>query len=465
MSHEQVLRLDTVPGEILDGICDYLDKKGLKALRLSTKIISAVATTHLAKDYMAILCSLMTRRSLEKLAEICAHPDFGPHVCKVHLTSGRVHPREIRALAERVEDMQRRIPLPTSAQVKRARAKMQDAMDRSTNEYELETSGAAVALLSRAFASLRSYKKPVILDISDFEVSQWDSITLFLDKYNHFHGEPELCFKSTMDPCLQAIYNTDMQFDELELTVDSLPIDPDESGYNTVNLRWEKLKLFSSLKSMSLDLNHTFNNAGTQATGNILSHACSLERFIYRQGCGDLNRDEWLTPEQQPTLLNHSQFADADLVLESVNSSGLKSLWLEYTPVSYRTLIQVLEKHADTLTDLRIAHTCLRDGNWAEVFSLVKETCRFVTHIDIQNLSQARPDMRDYEYRPLVLPVEWTMGTYNERAGVNEALEKLILAPSLETLDMMDRSTRVHTVDFNPNFLEESSDDEMVFIG
>jgi hypothetical protein len=464
MSHDQILGLDTVPGEILDGICDHLDKKGLKTLRLSTKRLSSVATTHLAKVYMTNLCSLMTRRSLERLAEICAHPQFGPHVCKVHLTSGRVHPREIRALAERVEDMQRRLPPPTSAQVKRARAKMQDAMDRSTNEYELESSGDAVALLSRAFTSLRSYQTPVILDISDFEVSQWESVTLFLDKYNHFHGEPELCFKSTMEPCLQAIFNTKMQFDELELTVDSLPIDPDEIGYNTVNMRSEDLKLFSSLKSVSLDFNHTFNDAGTRSTGNILSHACSLENLTYRQGCGDLSRENWLTPEQQPNLLNNSQFERADLVLGSLSSSGLKTLWLEYTPISYQILLQVLEKHADTLTDLRIAHTCLRDGTWAEVFSSVKKTCRFLNRLVAEDLSQARPDVRDHEYRPLVLPTEWTLDTYG-RARVEEALEKLIVAPSLETLDMMDRSTRVHNIDFNHTIIEESSDEEMEFIG
>jgi RAB protein geranylgeranyltransferase component A len=69
MSYEQVLRLDTVPGEILDGICDFLDKKELKAFRLSNRRISDVATTHLAKVYMTNLCSLMTRRSLEKLAK------------------------------------------------------------------------------------------------------------------------------------------------------------------------------------------------------------------------------------------------------------------------------------------------------------------------------------------------------------------------------------------------------------
>jgi hypothetical protein len=189
-----------------------------------------------------------------------------------------------------------------------------------------------------------------------------------------------------------------------------------------------------------------------------------LENLTYRQGCGDLSRDNWLTPEQQPHLLNNSQFERADLVLGSLSSSGLKTLWLEYTPISYQILLQVLEKHADTLTDLRIAHTCLRDGTWAEVFSSVKKTCRFLNRLVAEDLSQARPDVRDHEYRPLVLPTEWTLDTYG-RARVEEALEKLLVAPSLETLDMMDRSTRVHNIDFNHTIIEESSDDEMEFVG
>lgn len=465
MSHQQEVRLDTVPGEILDEICDCLNKKELKALRLSSKRISSIATAHLAKDYMFNLCSLMTRRSLGKLAEICAHPQFGPHVRKVHLSSGRVHPREMRALIERVEDMQRRIPPPTSAQVKRAKAKMQDAMNRSTKEYELEASGDAVALLSRAFSSLRTYKTPIILDISDFEVSQWDPVTLFLDKYNHFHGEPELCFKSTMEPCLRAIFDSKMQFDELELTVDTLPIDPDERGYNTTEMRSEDLEMFSSLRTVSLDLNNTFDDAGTRSTGHILSYARSLEHLVYRQGCADLNREDWLTPEQQPVLLNNRQFERADTVLGSVQSSGLKSLCLEYTPISYPVIVQILVKHADTLTDLRIAHSCLRDGTWAEVFLLIKKTCRFVTQLEVENLSQAKPDLRDHEYRPLLLSEDWTFMTSDGRAEVHEALERLVLAPSLEILDITDRRMRVQNIEVNPNTNAiEVSDDEMEFV-
>lgn len=449
MSYQQTLRLDSLPGEILDGICDYLNKKELKAFRSCTKRISSVATTHLAKDYMFNLCSLMTRRSLEKLAEICAHPQFGPHVRKVHLSSGRVHPREMRALIERVEDMQRRIPAPTSAQVKRAKAKMQDAMNRSTKEYELEASGDAVALLCRAFASLCSYQTPIILDISDFEVPRWDPVTLLLDRYNHFHGEPELCFKSTMEPCLQAIFRTKMQFAELELTVDALSIDPDERGYSTRDMDPQDLGLLSSLKSVSLDMNNTFDDAGTLSTGHILSYTHQLEDLTYRQGCDDLNRDDWLTPEQQPELLRSRQFERADIVLGSVKTNRLKSLWLEYTPISYHVLVQLLERHADTLITVHIAHTCLRDGTWAEVFSLLQKTCRFVTNLDAINLSQARPDLRDGDYRPLLLPEAWTLESNNGRAGVNECLEKLILAPSLEVLDIMDRRLRSQAMDIS----------------
>ncbi|THZ12196.1 hypothetical protein D6C90_10409, partial [Aureobasidium pullulans] len=354
MSQHSVLRLDTIPGEIIDVICDELGKKDLKALRLSNKRISSVATTHLAKAYMFNLCSLMTRRSLGKLAEICAHPDFGPHVRKVHLSSGRVHPREMRALIERVEDMQRRIPPPTSAQVKRAKAKMQDAMNRSSKEYELETSGDAVTLLAQAFASLRGYQTPVILDISDFEVPRWDPVTLFLDKYNHFHGEPELCFKSTMEPCLEAIFRTKMRFAELELTVDAFSIDPDERGFDTQEMNLEDLELLSSLNSISFDLVNTFDEAGTRSAGHVLSYARSLESLTYRQGCDDLDATEW-PPLHQPQSITNRQFGIADTILSSVKSTGLKSLWLEYTPISFQTLVDLLEKHADTLTSLYIS--------------------------------------------------------------------------------------------------------------
>ncbi|KAI5212380.1 hypothetical protein E4T38_00522 [Aureobasidium subglaciale] len=437
MSSQFTLQLDTLPGEVIDGICDHLNKKELKALRLSTKRISAIATTHLAKEYMFNLCSLMTRRSLEKLAEICAHPQFGPHVRKVHLSSGRVHPREMRALIERVEDMQRRIPPPTSAQVKRAKAKMQDAMNRSSKEYELEVSGDAVSILSRAFAALRTYQTPIILDISDFEVP----------RYNHFHGEPELCFKSTMEPCLEAIFRTKMQFAELELTVDALSIDPEERGYDTHTMRSEGLELLASLKSVALDFNNTFDAAGTKSTAHILSYANALENFTYRQGCDDLNRDDWFSPQQQLKLLTNNQFAVSDAILESVKSAKLTALWIEYAPLSYDTIVQVMEMHADTLTSIRIAHTCLRDGNWSDLFSNIKKNCRFLTQLDIENLSQARPDRKEGDYRPLILPEEWNLGLSGSRAEVEETLEKLVNAPSLEVLELEDRRMRIQMND------------------
>ncbi|THV92396.1 hypothetical protein D6D00_07346 [Aureobasidium pullulans] len=438
MPQHSMLRLDTIPGEIIDVICDELGKKDLKTLRLSNKRISSVATTHLAKAYMFNLCSLMTRRSLEKLAEICAHPDFGPHVRKVHLSSGRVHPREMRALIERVEDMQRRIPPPTSAQVKRAKAKMQDAMNRSSKEYELETSGDAVTLLAQAFASLRGYQTPVILDISDFEVPRWDPVTLFLDKYNHFHGEPELCFKSTMEPCLEAIFRTKMRFAELELTVDAFSIDPDERGFDTQEMNLEDLELLSSLNSISFDLVNTFDEAGTRSAGHVLSYARSLESLTYRQGCDDLDATEW-PPLHQPQSITNRQFGIADTILSSVKSTGLKSLWLEYTPISFQTLVDLLEKHADTLTSLYISSVCLRDGSWAEVFSKIKKNGRFVIELDTGNLSQARSELRGGDYQPLSLPREWTLDPSSGRSEVEESLHKLTNAPSLEVLNMIER--------------------------
>ncbi|TIA67823.1 hypothetical protein D6C76_08476 [Aureobasidium pullulans] len=421
MPQHSMLRLDTIPGEIIDVICDELGKKDLKTLRLSNKRISSVATTHLAKAYMFNLCSLMTRRSLEKLAEICAHPDFGHHVRKVHLSSGRVHPREMRVLIERVEDMQRRIPPPTSS-----------------NEYELETSGDAVTLLGQAFASLRGYQTPVILDVSDFEVPRWDPVTLFLDKYNHFHGEPELCFKSTMEPCLEAIFRTKMRFAELELTVDAFSIDPDERGFDTQEMNPEDLELLSSLNSISLDLVNTFDEAGTRSAGHVLSYARSLESLTYRQGCDDLDATEW-PPLHQPQSITNRQFGIADTILSSVKSTGLKSLWLEYTPISFQTLVDLLEKHADTLTSLYISSVCLRDGSWAEVFSKIKKSCRFVIELDTGSLSQARSELREDDYQPLALPKEWTLDPSSGRSEVEESLDKLTNAPSLEVLNMIER--------------------------
>ncbi|KAG9850763.1 hypothetical protein KCU68_g4358, partial [Aureobasidium melanogenum] len=240
-----------------------------------------------------------------------------------------------------------------------------------------------------------------------------------------------------------------MQFAELELTVDALSIDPDERGYNTKDMNPEDLELLSSLKSVSLDMNNTFDDAGTLSTGHILSYTHQLEDLTYRQGCDDLNRDDWLTPDQQPELLRNRQFERADIVLGTVKSNSLKSLWLEYTPISFHVLAQLLERHADTLTTIHIAHTCLRDGTWAEIFSLVHKTCRFITNLDAINLSQARPDLREGDYRPLLLPEELALESSDGRAGVNEVLEKLILAPSLEVLDIMDRRLRSQHVDIS----------------
>lgn len=120
---------------------------------------------------------LFTHHSLELLGKICAHPVIGCSIRNLHLVCGRVSPEHIRDLIDSWKEIGID-PEEEVEDVRTARRKIYECMDRSNREFQLEMSGEAAGLLTNAFKSLKLQNTPVTLDISEREIPEDGDIWL-----------------------------------------------------------------------------------------------------------------------------------------------------------------------------------------------------------------------------------------------------------------------------------------------
>lgn len=169
--------LEDLPNEIVARVCDCAPKTTLMNLRLANHRPSGFATSSLARNYMFNISVLFTHHSLELLGKICAHPVFGSSIRKLHLVCGRVSPEHIRDLIDSWKEIGID-PEEGVEDVRTARRKIQECMNRSNREYQLEMSGEAAGLLTNAFESLKKHNTSVTLDISEREIPEDGDIWL-----------------------------------------------------------------------------------------------------------------------------------------------------------------------------------------------------------------------------------------------------------------------------------------------
>ena len=151
------MSLAALPSELVAMICDDTNKRALLALRLTNRRISALATTNFTKRVVDSFAVLMTAQSL--LVAICEHPVFGPAVRMIHVAFSRVHEDRVTWFEEernwliKVNDT-----TDTIDGISKMHHKLQCCKRRRKAEVELQKSGKAVELLTRAFAALETYR-------------------------------------------------------------------------------------------------------------------------------------------------------------------------------------------------------------------------------------------------------------------------------------------------------------------
>ncbi|KAI5196776.1 hypothetical protein E4T39_07638 [Aureobasidium subglaciale] len=232
------MRLEAFPNEIIAIICDQAEKEQLLNLRLANKHISFFATWKFARSYLHTVCALMTPHSLGLLGNICSNPAIGPHVKRIHISSGRVAPSILKKLARNVSIASRVTAMVPQQQVavdihRAATSKLNRMMERSTAEYRLANNpDEATALMVHVFGALKMFDRGITLCVYG-DHAMHGRVLLGSKDVKLSEVDCDLCLKTTVEPCLKAIASTRYTLAGLSLDLASRFTDPSERFFLT----------------------------------------------------------------------------------------------------------------------------------------------------------------------------------------------------------------------------------------
>ncbi|KAH0362927.1 hypothetical protein KCU65_g7732, partial [Aureobasidium melanogenum] len=416
------MSLAYLPNELLAMICDYSDKHALKALRLTNRRISIQATTELAKRFKGHLAVLMTTQSLESLIALCEHPVFGPAVSKIHVTFSRVHQERVAYLEAKRNWL---IKTRTIDEYSRVHHKLRCCKRRAKNEAELQKSGKAVELLTRAFSALQPYRTFVELMICSDHIRFYDKTTLLgCDCHVEENTIIESCPGSTIQLCLEAIRRSQMDFYSFHWYIDKKSITSAEMSFNLKTFSAEDMRVFRTLNMFAYSAQGCVPDSASLSISSILLNATALDVLTLSHNNHLQVRDS--KPFETPS----KKFEMGDYTLWALRSDRLFNVNLTCMAFSKQCLLDFLNHHKDTIMWLTLRNCTLRNGSWREVISYVKDNLSLMKRLKLKCLFDAGPRTPRGSYLshgPAVLGMGSTRIEGKEE--VQEVLEAIIERP------------------------------------
>jgi hypothetical protein len=387
------MSLKGLPSAVLTMICGSADKNTLMTLRLTDKNISIPATKSFSDRFMNSVSIIMTKACLERLIELCEHPSFGPGIRKIYINSGRMTQGHIQSLVIKlnrlIDDYD-----PGSEQMARVELLTQRCKDRYNDEHTLTDEGRAAELLTQAFYALETWGHDVELAILPRVYTNDNTIFLDLDCDESLHFDSTLtCLANTLQPCLDAIRISRIEFCKLCVKVKKFATSLEELHFSLDNFSKEDMERFSSLKSLTFELDFAASHPATRAIARIVSQAQELEVFHLSHG------DQFPIFHESEGGDTPLRFEFGDNALRSVKSDRIKSLSFTKTSFSKHCLLDFLQKYRNTLETLRFAECALRDGSWTEVISYMRKSLPHLRVLNINSLDDAvrqTPSSPDY---------------------------------------------------------------------
>jgi hypothetical protein len=323
---------------------------------------------------------ILTAPCLERLIEICEHPTFGPGIRKLYITPGRMTQICIRDLMSKWHTLLDDVGAH-SHQMKRLEVMVHRCMDRFRNQEKLRMQGGAIELLTRAFSALKAWKHDVALCFTPDTLMYGVTTFLYSDCYE-FQPQAAVPFflTSTLQPCLEAIRSSKMNFCELEIPkkIGWCSTDFEELDIDLESFKEEDLNCFSMLTSITFALERRVNYTSVQAITAIISQARKLEVLHLSHGDKFFDIDTSERTKHSPT-----EFELGDDALQSISSDRIRSLNLTTMSFSKQCFLDLLQRNRDTLGALRLDHCALRDGSWTEVLSYVREALPLLRILNI----------------------------------------------------------------------------------
>lgn len=388
------MSLAALPSELVAMICEDTNKRALLALRLTDRRISALATMNFSKRFVDSFAVLMTAQSLERLVAICEHPVFGPAVRMIHVTFSRVHEDRVTWFEEernwliKVNDT-----TDTIDEISRMHHKLQCCKRRRKAEVELEKSGKAVELLTRAFAALETYRTWPSLMICSDDVRLYDKLTLLgCDCHLEENSISESHIGSTFQTCLEAIRRSRMDFPKLYWYMDKKPNDLAEMDFNLDDFSDREMNVFKALDAFIFEPQWRVPDSVLLSIANVLKHAPKLLCFRLK------HYNRFGSRGSKPSRTPSKRFEMGDDALRAVRSNELCQVNFSNMAFSRQSLLDFLDHHRGTLTHVGFAKCTLRNGTWIEIISYIKDNLPLLESLDLSYLYDTGPQTPKESY-------------------------------------------------------------------
>ncbi|KAI5247381.1 hypothetical protein E4T42_05998 [Aureobasidium subglaciale] len=348
----------------------------------------------------------------------------------IHITSGRIHPGFVAELASETASLLSNNNR-TQEQAVAAKVTLQRCLKRSVDEYELGKSGAATDLISQAFTALQTYRTSVALHISSGTWTDWDldhdTILLDWDGYDGHEPISDNCPKTTIQPCLEAIRRSKLQFTKLDLEIDEESSEATEREFNLDDFDEEEMEVFSALKSAKFEADWPLHDSCLQSVSKIISCAKDL-KAVQISNFVDFGDPE----EGEHVATSLEEFEAGDHALKSIVSDHITDLTIESLPISKESIFELLNKYRDTLRTLIINGCAMKNDSWIDIIEWIKENLQSLSLLEITDLYEARQQANTGPYLTYEIAVCGTPGAQIGMAKIQAALQTILDDPLFE---------------------------------
>lgn len=359
-----------MPNEILARILQFLRNSiwdlqalqisDLKACRLVDKQISAVATRQFAKAKFCSLNIVYTTRSLQTLANICAHPDLGAYVRRIWFSPFRTSPETISRLTDIFKD---KLKDGGQGSLDIAYRNLQSCIQTSYEERNLDQSGQGVRLFTAALRSLKN--RGISIDISLDNDSQNDGIGSKGTFRNVWTYDPDElivrdCTNEHASIIFRALSHSECQVNSFEIW----QADLGGSVGDLIDLAYSAgpaLGSFAMLRSLNLDFMRLPKQKTLDSLDFILGQLRNLETLSLELG--------WIRPHNPNRYLGAAAFSACDTILRTLNTTSLQQVSLRDVCISEKRLVAMLRGSRGSLKNLSLWCVCLAYGCWNHFLS------------------------------------------------------------------------------------------------
>lgn len=355
----------SMPNEILESICTYAvdnvrndrnwqnGKEWLRAARLSCKQLYTPATVGFGRRFFTIPFVMVNGYSLQAVADVCAHPVFGPRVRGISFDAYRLDEWNPAFIYKKVTDS---VLARDIDQIKAQGDKLQGYLDAYSEEFNMEVSGRAEDLLVKAFESIKQHDKPVSIAL----MATPDEIPIGYTRRSD-NGVWNYQMKKTFRMLLSAVQRSQCRINKFTCQIPE--ISRLQSRTTTLKIAEiaASIGIFAELEYVQFEVYH-YVDSFTAGLCGVLESAvklCDLEFStspVY-------NKEIYRAKKSCQTT---------DTILRSVCSGTLRRVYLRSLVFKPELLKTFLTKHHCTLKEVLFDAVTLV-GTWNDVLEWIRD--------------------------------------------------------------------------------------------